>query len=185
MHFASARRPAPLFIVLCALLLTPLLHGIAAAAPVAPKPPKAAPDPRTWSLVKGEGAYVMRYGMPRDPEPDFAVTCQPGAQLLQFTAEVSGRPFASGEGVALTLGNGKRRMELAATAFLGAADGNLLVEAAVALERRVFDIFDAGDTLVLRIPSTRPKTQPVSLSFPLASAKGRFADFERACLERR
>lgn len=177
--------PAQILVPLVALFAFSPLLAPASAAPAAPKPPKAAPDPRVWSLVKGEGTYALRFGLPRDQEPDFAVTCQPGAQLLQFMAEVTGRPFASGEGVALSLSNGKRRMELSATAFLGGSDGNLLVEAAVTLEPRVFDLFDSGDMLTLRIPATQPKASPVTLAFPLAGAKAKLADFERACLERR
>lgn len=177
--------PAQLFVPLVAILAVLPLSGSLSAAPPAPKPAKVAPDPRVWALVKGEGTYVLRFGLPRDQEPDFAITCQPGARLLQFTSEVAGRPFASGEGVALSLSNGKRKMELSATAFLGATDGNLIVEAAVALEPRVFDLFGNGDTLVLRIPATQPKAPPVNLSFPLAGAKAKIADFERACLERR
>lgn len=181
MRFVPAQFVVPLVAIFA--LFSPSAPLFAAPAP--PKPAKVAPDPRVWALVKGEGTFVLRFGLPRELEPDFAVTCQPGARLLQFTAEVAGRPFASGEGVALSLSNGKRKMELSATAFLGTTDGNLIVEAAVSLEPRVFDLFGTGDALVLRIPATQPKAPPVSLTFPLAGAKGKLADFERACLERR
>ncbi|MEP9378585.1 hypothetical protein ABLE91_17855 [Aquabacter sp. CN5-332] len=147
--------------------------------------PSAPVDTRVWSVVRGEGTYVLRFGQPRDPDPVFAATCQPSAQLLQIAIEVEGKPFASGDGVPLSLTNGKRRLELAATAFLGSSDGALVVEAAVALEPRVFDLFRAGDTLNAKMPAAIPKMPSVNQSFPLANARARLADFEASCLSRR
>lgn len=156
-----------------------------AATAAKPKVAKPAPDPRIWSLVKGEDTFVLRFSLPRDPDPDFAAICQPSAQLLQITVEVDGRPFSSGEGVPVTLTSGKRRLELAATAFLGGGDGKMVVEAAVALDPRVFDLFESGDILTLKIPAATPKGHGVALTYPLAGARARLADFERACLPRR
>ncbi|TCT07580.1 hypothetical protein [Aquabacter spiritensis] len=151
--------------------------GIGEAAPLKPRQRSEPPDPRVWSLVRGEDTFVLRFGIPRDPDPVFAATCQPSARLLQFAVEVDGRPFSSGDGVPLALSIGKRRLELAATAFLGASDGTLVVEAAVALDRRVFDLFRAGDVLTVKMPTA---TQ----TYPLATARGRLADFEAACFAR-
>lgn len=175
-------RPVPAF---CAALLMAGCAGASAlAAPVSkPKVAKTTPDPRVWALAKGEDTFVLRFSDPRDPDPDFAATCQPGARLLQFAAEVDGRPFSSGEGVPVTLSSGKRRLELAATAFQGG--GKMVVEAAVALDARVFDLFDGGDTLTLKIPPSVPKGHAITLAYPLAGARARLADFQRACLARR
>lgn len=142
-------------------------------------------DTRVWNLVRGEGTYLLRFGQPRDPDPIFAATCQPAAQLLQIAIEVEGKPFASGDGVPLSLTNGKRRLELAATAFLGSSDGALVVEAAVSLEPRVFDLFRGGDTLTVKMPAANPKMPSPTQSFPLAGARTRLADFEASCLSRR
>ncbi|MEW6257750.1 MAG: hypothetical protein AB1592_17485 [Pseudomonadota bacterium] len=171
----------------CAALLIAGCAGASAlAAPVAkPKPGKAAPDPRVWALAKGEDTFVLRYSDPRDPDPDFAATCQPSARLLQIAVEVDGRPFSSGEGVPMTLTSGKRRLELAATAFQGGGDGKMVVEAAVALDARVFDLFDGGETLTLKIPPSVPKGHAITLAYPLTGARARLGDFERACLARR
>ncbi|OYY23143.1 MAG: hypothetical protein B7Y65_03695 [Azorhizobium sp. 35-67-15] len=132
-------------------------------------------DTRVWSLVRGDDTYVLRFGQPRAADPAFAATCQPSAQLLQIALEVNSTKIRSGDGVALSLSSGKRHLELAASAFLGSSDGLLVVEAAVSLEPRVFDIFRDGDTLTIRLAG---QTQ----TLPLAGARARLQDFERACL---
>lgn len=154
------------------------LHAATATAKPKPAKPATPPDPRVWSLAKGEDTFVLRYALPRDADPSFAATCQPSANLLQIAVEVKTRKIGSGDGVPLSLSNGRRRLELAATAFLGSSDGDLVVEAAVSLNARVFDLFRDGDTLVIKLPG---ETQ----SLPLAGARARLADFERACLPRR
>ncbi|HQS10493.1 MAG: hypothetical protein B7Y12_08850 [Rhizobiales bacterium 24-66-13] len=136
------------------------------------------PDTRVWSLVRGDDTYVLRFGQPRAADPAFAATCQPSAQLLQIALEVNSTKIRSGDGVALSLSSGKRHLELAASAFLGSSDGLLVVEAAVSLEPRVFDIFRDGDTLTIRLAG---QTQ----TLPLAGARSRLQDFERACLTSR
>ncbi|MBA4789271.1 MAG: hypothetical protein H2042_06195 [Rhizobiales bacterium] len=171
---------AALMVAACTVSL-----AAAAPAPAKPKPAKPTPDPRVWSMVKGEDTFVLRFSLPRDPDPDFAAICQPGAQLLQIAAEIEGRPFASGEGVPVTLTAGKRRLELAATAFLGGGDGKMVVEAAVALDPRIFDLFESGEALTLRIPPSVPKGHALVLTYPLGGARARLADFQRACLARR
>ena len=145
------------------------------AAPAKAKAAKAAPDPRVWTIARGEGVYVLRYALARDADPDFAATCQPAAKLLQFAVEVKSKQLRSGDGVPIALSNGKRRLELAATAFLGSANGDLVVEAAVSLEPRVFDLFRDGETLTIKLPG---ETQTLAL----AGARARLLDFERVCL---
>ncbi len=158
--------------------------GAAEAATAKPQKVAAPVDTRVWTIAKGEGTYVLRYAQPRDLDPDFALTCQPSGRLLQIAIEVVGKPFSSGDGVPISLINGKRRLELAATAFLG-SDGALVVEAAVSLEPRVFDLFRGGDTLVVKMPAANPKTAAPTQSYPLAGARARLADFENVCLGRR
>lgn len=140
--------------------------------------PQMPADTRVWSLVRGDDTYVLRFGQPRATDPAFAATCQPSAQLLQIALEVNSTKIRSGDGVALSLSSGKRHLELAASAFLGSSDGLLVVEAAVSLEPRVFDIFRDGDTLTIRLAG---QTQ----TLPLAGARTRLQDFERACLTSR
>ncbi len=49
----------------------------------------------------------------------FSATCLPSAQLLQIAVEVpQDNKIRSGDGVPLSLSSGKRRLELAASAFL-------------------------------------------------------------------
>ncbi|MDI4666412.1 hypothetical protein K9U40_19085 [Xanthobacter autotrophicus] len=137
--------------------------------------PEAKPDPRVWMLAKADDTFVLRYGMPRAPDPVFAMACQPGAQLILFTAEAASGKVKAGDGVALTLVAGKRRLELAASAFRAATEGRVVVEAAVSLDGRVLDLLGEGDTLVVRMPGA-------SDSYPLAGAKAKLGDFRKACL---
>lgn len=138
----------------------------------------APPDPRVWSIARGEDTYALRLALPREVDPAFAVTCQPSARLLQISVAVKSRQVASGDAVPLALSNGKRRLELAATAFSGSTNGELVAEAAVALDARVFDVLREGETLVVRLPGETQK-------LPLAGAHARLVDFERVCLARR
>ncbi|MFG1349686.1 hypothetical protein [Xanthobacter autotrophicus] len=142
------------------------------------KKPEAKPDPRVWVLAKAEDTFVLRYGMPRAADPVFAMACQPGAQLIQFTVEAASGKVKAGDGVALTLVAGKRRLELAASAFRAATEGRVVVEAAVSLDARVLDLLGEGDTLVVRMPGA-------SESYPLAGAKAKLVDFRRVCVARR
>lgn len=140
--------------------------------------PEAKPDPRVWVLARADDTLVLRYGSPRVPDPSFAVACQPAAQLLQFMAEVSAAKVKAGDGVALSLGVGKRRLELAASTFRAATEGRVVVEAAVSLDTRPIDLLGEGETLVVRVPGA-------SESYPLAGAKAKLADFRKGCLARR
>ncbi|MDI4656040.1 hypothetical protein [Xanthobacter autotrophicus] len=142
------------------------------------KKPEAKPDPRVWVLAKAEDTFVLRYGLPRAADPVFAMACQPGAQLIQFTVEAASGKVKAGDGVALTLVAGKRRLELAASAFRAATEGRVVVEAAVSLDARVLDLLGEGDTLVVRMPGA-------SESYPLAGAKAKLGDFRRVCVARR
>lgn len=132
-------------------------------------------DPRVWMVVKVDETYVLRFGLPKVADPVFAVSCQPGAQLIQFTAEVASGKVKAGDGVALSLAAGKRHLELAASAFRGSAEGKVVVEAAVALDGRVLDLFSDADNLVVRLPGATE-------TYPLAGAKAKLPDFRRACL---
>lgn len=174
------------FFVRCAILAVAAACLLApAAGEAAPKPgksgsksdgkPDAKADPRVWIIVKLDETYVLRFGLPRSADPVFAVSCQPGAQLIQFTAEVASGKVKAGDGVALALSAGKRRLELAASAFRGSAEGKVVVEAAVALDGRVLDLFSDADTLVVRLPGATE-------SYPLAGAKAKLPDFRRVCL---
>ncbi|QRG05270.1 hypothetical protein EZH22_19510 [Xanthobacter dioxanivorans] len=170
-------------VAIAALIATPVLAAPKSSKGTAQEPKKDAKketkgekaDPRVWVLARGEDTIVLRFGLPRAADPVFAVACQPGAQLIQFTVEVASGKVKAGDGVALSLAAGKRRLELAASAFRGAADGRVVVEAAVSLEGRVLDLFSEGETLVVKMPGA-------SDSYPLAGAKAKLPDFRRACL---
>lgn len=140
-----------------------------------PSKSEAKPDPRVWVLARADDTFVLRYGQPRATEPVFAIACQPGAQLIQFTVEAASGKVKAGDGVALTLGAGKRRLELAASAFRGPGEGRVVVEAAVSLDGRVIDLLGEGETLTVRMPGA-------SESYPLAGAKAKLPDFRRTCL---
>lgn len=170
-----ARRGAPLLALVGALLI----GAPAIAADKSSGKAKEAPkDNRVWALVRVDDTTVLRFGVPGAADPIFAASCQPGAGLLQFTVELKSGKIRSGDGIALTLGVGKRRLELAASTFRGAVDDTLVAEAAVALDDRLLDLLAAGDTLSVHAPG-------VSTSFPLGGAKAKLADFKRACQPRR
>ena len=172
---------AHVLVAVATIAAVPLLD--VAAAHAAPKSSRSKAqeskaekaDPRVWVLARADDTFVLRFGLPRVADPVFAVACQPGAQLIQFTVEAASGKVKAGDGVALSLAAGKRRLELAASAFRGAADGRVVVEAAVALDGRVLDLFADGETLVVKMPGA-------SESYPLAGAKAKLPDFRRACL---
>jgi len=140
-----------------------------------PKKEAAPKDARVWTIVRGEDTYALRFGLPRATDPVFALTCQPAAKLLQVTVETASPQIRSGDGVALRLSAGKKRVELAASAFRAATEGRMVVEAAVVLDSRVIDLFSDGETLVVRLPGATE-------NYPLAGAKPRLTDFRRVCL---
>lgn len=135
-----------------------------------------AQETQVWAIGRLDDGYVLRFG-PVRAEPVFTATCLPQARLLQVAVEVTSKSIRSGDGVALALSSGKRRLELAASTFRGSAKGRIVAEAAVTLEPRIFDLFRDGDTLQVKLPG---KTE----SYPLAGAKAKLPDFERVCLPR-
>lgn len=158
----------------------PLLLTPAVAAPrekPASRPParESVRDPRVWSVVRADDTYVLRYGLPRAADPAFAAACQPQARLIQIMVEVDTARIRSGDGVALSLSAGRRKLELAGSAFRAATEGRVVVEAAVTLDARVLDLFADGDTLTVRVPGATEV-------FPLAGARQRLPDFRRVCL---
>ncbi|MFG1478633.1 hypothetical protein V5F53_08170 [Xanthobacter sp. V4C-4] len=176
-------RPAPRWPLIAFALALSLSSAVAAATGEAAKgkAPKRADSPkdnRVWLLARTDETTSLRFGAPGIGDPVFAVACQPGAGLLQFTVEVASTKIRSGDGVALSLAAGKRRLELAASTFRGATDGLVVAEAAVSLEDRVLDLFADGETLTVRAPGT-------TASFPLAGARAKLPDFRKGCLTRR
>lgn len=171
--------------VMIATILANAVAGSAVAAPKSSRSPaqdakgeakgEAKGDARIWAIAKADDTYVLRFGLPRATDPIFAVACQPGAQLIQFTVEVAAGKVKAGDGVALSLSSGKRRLELAASAFRSGTEGRVVVEAAVTLDGRVLDLFSEGDTLSVKMPGAGE-------NFPLAGAKAKLTDFRRVCL---
>lgn len=191
MTFKPARPSSRWSILLLALGLgLPGLVALGLPAPAAwaatgdggkAKPSKRAEAPkdnRVWLIARTDETTVLRFGPPGTTDPVFAMACHPGAGLLQFTVEVTSAKIRSGEGVALSLAAGKRRLELAASTFRGASDGLVVAEAAVSLEGRVLDLLSEGETLTVRAPGA-------TASFPLAGAKAKLPDFRKACQTRR
>ncbi|WP_454915787.1 hypothetical protein [Xanthobacter sediminis] len=180
--FISAQSLPGLRLILLALALGLGAPPVSAATTdgkvKAPKRTEAPKDNRVWLMARADDTTVLRFGLPGAADPAFAVSCQPGAGLLQFTVELKSPKTPPGEGVALTLAAGKRKLELAASTFRGASDGLVVAEAAVTLDERVLDLFSDGETLSVRTPGT-------TASFPLAGAKLKLADFRRACQVRR
>ncbi len=77
--------------------------------PSRPRLPRTRASGR-WSRAKAP--MRLRFGLPRDQEPDFAITCQPGAQMLQFMAGSDRAPLRVRRRCRPVPLNGKRRMEL-------------------------------------------------------------------------
>lgn len=181
-NLREQRRPGAAFAaaVLAGALALPVVIAPASAAP-REKPAarsqsrESVRDPRVWSVVKADDTYVLRYGLPRAADPAFAAACQPQARLIQIMVEVAATRIRSGDGVALSLSAGRRKLELAGSAFRAATEGRVVVEAAVTLEARVLDLFSDGDTLTVRVPGATE-------AYPLAGARQRLADFRRVCL---
>lgn len=157
------------------ILLAANLTSPASAKTVKKNAATKGADEPAWAIAKADDAYVLRYGPPRAPDPQFAAACHPGADLLQITVEVASGQIKAGDGVPVSLAVGRRRLELAATAFRAGRKGYVVLEAAVTLEARVIDLFGSGDALAVSMPGAHQ-------SIPLAEAKAKLADFKRVCL---
>lgn len=168
------RLGAGIWAVVVAACLLPSAAQAQRPKPGAPQR-EAARDPRVWTIVKVEDSYVLRYGAARAADPSFAAACQPSARLLQLTVEVVSARIRSGDGVALSLAAGRRRLDLAGSAFRASTEGRMVVEAAVVLDARMLELFADGDTLTVRVPGATE-------AYPLAGARPRLADFRRVCL---
>lgn len=142
------------------------------------KAKKASPAPaasRVWRLTSVAGTPTFQFGAPERGESLISFACQRDRGLIRVTTAIGSRGVRPGDTAPIRLSNGRVRIEIAGTAFAARSGETVDVGGATRIEARLFNLFRAGETLVVDVPGRR---RGLSVRGAAASADA----FEKACL---
>jgi hypothetical protein len=131
---------------------------------VAPKP--------AWRFVRQSSAPTLLYGTVDEFQISFS--CQPESGLLRVISQIGSRGVQPGDGAAIKLHSGKRKFEVAGTAFTTEARKDIDIGGATRFDPELFVLFKGGETLVIEVPG-RKRSLPITDAGPSADA------FQKAC----
>jgi hypothetical protein len=103
-----------------------------------------------------------------------AFSCQPESGLLRVISQIGSRGVQPGDSAAIRLHSGKRKFEVAGTAFTTETRHGIDIGGATRFDPDLFVLFKGGETLVIEVPG-RKKSLPITDAGPSADA------FQRAC----
>jgi hypothetical protein len=159
-----------------------VLATACAAALIAPDASAQAPKRKSvakeaakseWRFTRSANAPTLFYGAGTE---DFQISfsCQPDTGLVRIIAQIGSRGVQPGDGAAIRLANGKKKFEVAGTAFSTAARTDIDIGSATRLDPELFVLFKAGETLTVEVPG-RKRSLPVQNAGPSTDA------FQKAC----
>ena len=125
-----------------------------------------------WRFVRQSSAPTLLYGTGDDFQISFS--CQLDSGLLRVVSQIGSRGVQPGDGAAIRLHSGKRKFEVAGTAFSTEARKGVDIGGATRFDSELFVLFKGSETLVIEVPG-RKKSLPITDAGPSADA------FQRAC----
>jgi hypothetical protein len=144
---------------------TPAKKAVVKRETVAAKP--------AWRFVRPSSVPTLIYGAGVD-DYQIAFSCQPESGLLRVIAQIGSRGVQPGDSAAIRLHSGKRKFEVAGTAFTTEARKGIDIGGATRFDPDLFVLFKGSETLVIEVPG-RKKSLPITDVGPSADA------FQRAC----
>jgi hypothetical protein len=126
-----------------------------------------------WKFVRPSSVPTLLYGAGVD-DYQISFSCQPDSGLLRVISQIGSRGVQPGDSAAIRLHSGKRKFEVAGTAFAAQARNGVDIGAATRLDPELFVLFKGSETLVIEVPG-RKKSLPITDVGPSADA------FQRAC----
>ena len=125
-----------------------------------------------WRFVRQSSAPTLLYGTADEFEISFS--CQPESGLLRVISQIGSRGVQPGDGAAIKLHSGKRKFEVAGTAFSAEARKDVDIGGATRFDLELFVLFKESETLVIEVPG-RKRSLPIADAGPSADA------FQKAC----
>lgn len=125
-----------------------------------------------WRFVRQSSAPTLLYGTGEDFQISFS--CQPDSGLLRVVSQIGSRGVQPGDGAAIRLQSGKRKFEVAGTAFSTETRKDVDIGGATRFDPELFVLFKGGETLVIEVPG-RKRALPITEAGPSADA------FQKAC----
>jgi hypothetical protein len=132
---------------------------------------REAPKP-AWRFVRQSSAPTLVYGTGDDFQISFS--CQPDSGLMRVVSQIGSRGVQPGDSAAIRLHSGKRKFEVAGTAFTTESSKGIDIGGATRFDPDLFVLFKGSETLVIEVPG-RKKSLPITDVGPSADA------FQRAC----
>ena len=126
-----------------------------------------------WRFIRPSSTPTLFYGAAAD---DFQISfsCQPDSGLLRVIAQIGSRGVQPGDGAAIRLQSGKRKFEVAGTAFTTKSRKGIDIGGATRIDPGLFVLFKGSDPLVVEVPG-RKRALPMQDAGPSAEA------FQKAC----
>jgi hypothetical protein len=125
-----------------------------------------------WRFVRQSSAPTLLYGT--GDEFQISFSCQPDSGLLRVISQIGSRGVQPGDSAAIRLHSGKRKFEVAGTAFTTEASKAVEIGGATRFDPDLFVLFKGSETLVIEVPG-RKKSLPITDVGPSADA------FQKAC----
>jgi len=125
-----------------------------------------------WRFVRQSSAPTLLYGT--SDEFQISFSCQPDSGLLRVISQIGSRGVQPGDGAAIKLHSGKRKFEVAGTAFSAEERKDIDIGGATRFDPELFVLFKGGETLVIEVPG-RKRSLPITDAGPSADA------FQKAC----
>jgi hypothetical protein len=126
-----------------------------------------------WRFVRPSSVPTLIYGAGVD-DYQIAFSCQPDSGLLRVISQIGSRGVQPGDSAAIRLHSGKRKFEVAGTAFTTEVHKGVEIGGATRFDPDLFVLFKGSETLVIEVPG-RKKSLPITDAGPSADA------FQRAC----
>jgi hypothetical protein len=125
-----------------------------------------------WRFIRQPSAPTLLYGTVDEFQISFS--CQPESGLLRVISQIGSRGVQPGDGAAIKLHSGKRKFEVAGTAFSADARKEVDIGGATRFDAELFVLFKGNEPLVIEVPG-RKRSLPITDAGPSADA------FQKAC----
>lgn len=126
----------------------------------------------TWRFTRARGEPTLQYGLASESLISFS--CQPDSGLVRVISAISSGSVKSGDRAAIKLINGKKKFEIAGTAFTNNKGDEIEVGGQTRIDASLFGLFQGEEPLVVDVSGRRRE-------LPIANAQASADAFRKAC----
>jgi hypothetical protein len=110
---------------------------------------------RIWRLAKDASGPILSFGPRKGDDSIVAFSCTPGSKQIRVVAFTASRDTKRGDAARLRLTTGRRRLEIAATAFADVKAKRIDIGGVTRDMQGFLDVFRAGESLILETPGRK------------------------------